>query len=799
VAATVIAALNKKRIATARMDEVTQKTTIAINVPSRRGLKMSESSGSCFPRALLGVTLLLMVAGLAGAVGWVLRGELDRPQRLVKSEKSVQSNSQKEKADLKAPEPDREPKIRSYLSQAQTARNAQEPGYRSVALQNLRSAAALKPPTALQLELRNEAIASLAIPLGLSTGKTWEGWPAGSVHLDFDSQLQVYARSDRRGNVSVRRVSDDKEISRIADGKGDTWVRLSPDGRFLLTHYRDSLRIWQLGKSKPAILLERQGRAYDFHREKPWVAIAVKDGFLEVIDLTEGKSQHYKAVRNVEAVAWHPRVNQLALSCSEGVKVLDLESEHVVATLETHAAPGLQSLAWHPEGRMLAVASTDNRVQLWNIEDEQKVVVLAGPTRRETCVSFDCGGNLLATTAEDGNLRLWDPRTGRQLKRLAWGCNEVPRFSADDRFVAARVADSRVQIWEVGLADEYRMLPVLQQGSCDAVAIGLEGRLLAAALDDGVALWDLKSATLIGLVETGPAHCAVFEQVAPGALWVGGSKGVQRWPVQFDVHTSRLRLGPAEELSATGNRLAIAVSPDGRFVIQAAGTSGAHVFWRDPKKSLELAHHSDVHYVAVSSDGQWVATGTQHGVGAKVWEARTGKLVQELLPKAPSLAVEFSADGQWLATQSPKVQLWKAGTWENTTTVSGTQFAFTPDGKVLAVETGAGVIRLLDLSNGQELASLQNSSRDAAHRLVFSPDGALLVALGSDMDLLHVWDLRKLRRRLADLNLDWDSPAYPAPGPSWNGGRLQFVGSGQDHPLSVAMSPYWPLRKLPTR
>jgi glucose/arabinose dehydrogenase len=81
----------------------------------------------------------------------------------------------------------------------------------------------------------------------------------------------------------------------------------------------------------------------------------------------------------------------------------------------------------------------------------------------------------------------------------------------------------------------------------------------------------------------------------------------------------------------------------------------------------------------------------------------------------------------------------------------------------LAVETGAGVVRLLDPASGQEFARLKNPYQEQAYRIFFSPDGALLVTVGSESYPLRVWDLRKIRDQLAEMDLDWDLPRTRRP------------------------------------
>jgi WD40 repeat protein len=89
--------------------------------------------------------------------------------------------------------------------------------------------------------------------------------------------------------------------------------------------------------------------------------------------------------------------------------------------------------------------------------------------------------------------------------------------------------------------------------------------------------------------------------------------------------------------------------------------------------------------------------------------------------------------------------------------------AFSPDGALLAVPEG-GKVRLLDPATGDEFATLDDSRSGLISWLSFSPDGSQL-AVASENHLVRVWDLRRIRKQLSELGLDWDLPPYP-PGPS---------------------------------
>jgi WD40 repeat protein len=84
-----------------------------------------------------------------------------------------------------------------------------------------------------------------------------------------------------------------------------------------------------------------------------------------------------------------------------------------------------------------------------------------------------------------------------------------------------------------------------------------------------------------------------------------------------------------------------------------------------------------------------------------------------------------------------------------------------PDGTlVFWSESGALPPKLVAADTGKVLATLEALRDVTAIRGAFSPDGARLV-VSSGNHTMHLWDLRELRRELAELGLDWDLPPYP--------------------------------------
>jgi WD40 repeat protein len=110
--------------------------------------------------------------------------------------------------------------------------------------------------------------------------------------------------------------------------------------------------------------------------------------------------------------------------------------------------------------------------------------------------------------------------------------------------------------------------------------------------------------------------------------------------------------------------------------------------------------------VEFSPDGRWLATSTWNGKGVRVWEAKTGRRVTDLLGTVNSEAA-FSPDGGWLVTGTERgYRFWEVGSWrpgrripqENSSPRQ--RMAFSRDGGLLAVWSSRGTVRLLRPETG---------------------------------------------------------------------------------------------------
>ena len=86
--------------------------------------------------------------------------------------------------------------------------------------------------------------------------------------------------------------------------------------------------------------------------------------------------------------------------------------------------------------------------------------------------------------------------------------------------------------------------------------------------------------------------------------------------------------------------------------------------------------------------------------------------------------------------------------------------AFSPDGRLMALEMAPGIIHLKDAASARTIARLEDPHGDRAGWMSFTPDGTQLVVTARYAKAVHVWDLRAIRQRLKGLGLDWDWPEF---------------------------------------
>ena len=270
---------------------------------------------------------------------------------------------------------------------------------------------------------------------------------------------------------------------------------------------------------------------------------------------------------------------------------------------------------------------------------------------------------------------------------------------------------------------------------------------------------------------------------------------------EFELVTSTFRAPIATLMGAMKSGYYwISFSPDGTLL----ASGGDRLRLWDVKSGELVDTFSDygwVYSVDFSPDGSLLASAGGQEDAIRLWDVKSGELVDTLYGHDGGIyPVDFSPDGTLLASGGKKdfwTNLWDvksgalAATFYHDAKIKGTvlSVAFSPDGSLLASAGITGEIELWEVSSGEYLASFDGRHEEGIHLLDFSPDGRLLASGDRRDSVIILWNVAT-RKSIA--TLEGKGPVSFSPD-----GRLLATGHVDGNIRIWGVSTHQPVIKLP--
>jgi len=573
--------------------------------------------------AIAGLTAALVVTFLSAFIAVVALW-----RRAERETELVRQTAQREAVALLRNEAAKE----SFLVQARAYRTSGQLGQRVKTLEVIAAAARIRP----SLEVRNEAIAALALPDLVEDGPILR-FNDATLNMGFDADVRIAASVGESHDLRLTRLSDLAGVTNWSvAGLPSGWLTFSPDGQWLAARNLTEAVFWNVASGQVSLrFVARFGmqshHAMEFSPDSLHLAIADGKETISLVDVQTGEvAQEIRPLPDVHAFKFSPDGRHLAVLAGRSLQIRNIADGGVAESL---LVPAGSWVDWQNDGGRLAVASLDGRIGIVDLANGAIVAFGAEGGRGGGRAVFHPNGALLASAYSADDTRLWEVATGRLLYTVGGAVGY--HFSRDGARLGCARPNPRTSLtgWRVVESAELRSLV----GPAHAVRdldVSSDGRLLAAGCDDGVRLWKLASGQQ---VDFSPLTNVTAVQFASDSQALLAKAGPENWRLPLQLKDRRFYIDIGFGPEDTGTDDLILANPMRR--------QGA-----DEGRAL------------VSSGPAGLAAEIALARGIKLSDTRTGETVAELTSPAPSKLEQlfFSRDGQRLIAVGADrlIQVW---------------------------------------------------------------------------------------------------------------------------------------------
>ncbi len=376
----------------------------------------------------------------------------------------------------------------------------------------------------------------------------------------------------------------------------------------------------------------------------------------------------------------------------------------------------------------LTMPAGQTRISGGRVEKEDLIVwvgkyvwqqVLKGHTRWIVNAAFSPDSQMLATGAYDGSLRLWRVANGALLLTVQeddpyLSSTRAPRhitFSPDGQLLAWTYENT------TRMRDLSNSNTLYSLDDCSTPVFSPDGQIFATQGDD---------------------HRIDLRQVSDGEL-LFTLKG-------HTEHVSSMDFSPDGQMLAS-------YSNDGTVRLWQV-SDGALLHYIDIGNRQPYSFE-DYNEVEFSPNGRELAIGSYDSdnninENVRIWDVDLNTLYTLPGEHTWRASVEFSPNGEILASAAGEVRLWRVSDFGLLHTLGGERgsekVAFSPDGQYIVDDNGS----LWRVADGKLLVTFDVKGAYYPTFVQFSPDGQYLVLMGKDDSLIQLIQIQKIMEAIED-------------------------------------------------
>ncbi len=494
----------------------------------------------------------------------------------------------------------------------------------------------------------------------------------------------------------VTRVDLDTNEDQVFQRQGAYPLKLTPNGQYLVGFYRvaddprTSMHVRSFEPDSDVPLAETTvpyllPDRFELPREcrvspdGQWVTLPCTDHPVRLLSIPNLEERILPVKDPVSVVAWSPDARLLATGYSSPytIDLWDIGSGEHVRRFEGSQMSPCYDLCFSPDGTKLSFVENSGFVHVLETSGNRSRVARGAAARSKLAFSSD--GTTVFTGGKDGKLLSWDATFSTPTDLAAtdaelWNIE----YSRDGSLLATSAADGVVRLYDAGTEAFIKALGESrgdrrpQLGVRDSrVRFSHDSRTLIADNNDNtVAVYDiLTGAHRFDLTHAGQVINDL--SISPDGQWIAtsGDREVNFWHARsgekaFALPTARLRHTNRWD-RVTGQSVQFSPDPDSGIVV--FGRYMGVNFWQVTPEAMQTGQLKRIGGAALgggrslsfSGDGKWLACGLVDGVA--LFDMASRELVSTIKgSKNTVLNVTFTSDTKTLAipARGGNLQLW---------------------------------------------------------------------------------------------------------------------------------------------
>ncbi|KAF2858013.1 hypothetical protein K470DRAFT_237297 [Piedraia hortae CBS 480.64] len=466
-----------------------------------------------------------------------------------------------------------------------------------------------------------------------------------------------------------------------------------------------------------------------------------------------------------EAMAWLDKLGEVIVSLKQLQKDVKLSpaTQSLVADAlrwvpanrsvisDTPLQTYLSALAFAPSNSVVRSSfkhEMDDFLQAWSpVESswDAELQMLKGHTSNVKSIASSADGKRLVTAAADRTVRIWDIVSGTEEDFLEVESVDAVSSISEEEVVLIAGLDGKLSRWNV--KKDIRQIELTLPGNAKCVSVSPNSRYAAWGLDTGtIYLWDVENGSE-RLLEGHDldVNCMAFS--SDGETIVSGSYDVWMWSA---------RTGHKMICEVDANIEAIAISPDGKFVVFDSGggfdmPTSVSVFHCDSHHIDQILTGQASRHIHITQDSQMVLISTYRKFFLYEFRTRSKPRELSMISPTPMGTISSSSDAKtiWVEGGERSVTQLDVDVAFKSKQAHVTIAAMSTDGQSIASWSKEGKLSFWSIERRiceQQLTDVWPVKIFAkSHTILISPDSHFVVVA-----LLHhtplspplIWDLQ---------------------------------------------------------